>query len=118
MLRAGRVPFFEPGLPEKLDEALASGRLHFTTDFAVAFSNNCAEQAIRMICGAAPLPVVPAAPLVPEAAKAALRDLEGLRETLTEAALRQGIKLAHRTNADFLKEDSFARLPPAALFWV
>ena len=42
---------------------------------------------------------------------------EGLRETLTEAALRQGIKLAHRTNADFLKEDSFTRLPPAALFW-
>ncbi len=33
MLRAGKVPFFEPGLPEKLDEALASGRLHFTTDF-------------------------------------------------------------------------------------
>lgn len=32
-LRAGRIPFFEPGLPEKLDEALASGRLHFTTDF-------------------------------------------------------------------------------------
>ncbi|MET1064902.1 MAG: UDP-glucose/GDP-mannose dehydrogenase family protein, partial [Arthrobacter sp.] len=32
MLRAGRVPFFEPGLPEKLGEALASGRLRFTTD--------------------------------------------------------------------------------------
>ncbi|CAI3803257.1 UDP-glucose dehydrogenase family protein [Pseudarthrobacter sp. MM222] len=32
-LRAGRIPFFEPGLPEQLDEALASGRLHFTTDF-------------------------------------------------------------------------------------
>ena len=42
---------------------------------------------------------------------------EGLRETLTEAALRQGITLAHRTNADFLKEGSFSRLPPAALFW-
>ena len=33
MLCAGCVPFFEPGLPEKLHEALASGRLHFTTDF-------------------------------------------------------------------------------------
>lgn len=30
-LQAGKVPFFEPGLPEKLQEALASGRLHFTT---------------------------------------------------------------------------------------
>ena len=35
-LSAGRVPFFEPGLPEKLQEALASGRLRFTTDFALA----------------------------------------------------------------------------------
>ena len=32
-LNAGRVPFFEPGLPEQLTEALASGRLSFTTDF-------------------------------------------------------------------------------------
>ncbi len=31
-LRAGEVPFYEPGLPEKLQEALASGRLRFTTD--------------------------------------------------------------------------------------
>ncbi|PTT66245.1 UDP-glucose dehydrogenase family protein [Arthrobacter sp. HMWF013] len=31
-LRAGKVPFYEPGLPEKLQEALASGRLKFTTD--------------------------------------------------------------------------------------
>lgn len=35
-LNAGRVPFFEPGLPEKLEEALASGRLRFTTDFGEA----------------------------------------------------------------------------------
>jgi UDPglucose 6-dehydrogenase len=32
-LSAGRVPFFEPGLPEKLKEALASGRLRFGRDF-------------------------------------------------------------------------------------
>jgi UDPglucose 6-dehydrogenase len=31
-LSAGEVPFYEPGLPEKLHEALASGRLRFTTD--------------------------------------------------------------------------------------
>jgi UDPglucose 6-dehydrogenase len=37
-LTAGRVPFFEPGLPEKLREALDSGRLRFTTDFAEAGS--------------------------------------------------------------------------------
>ena len=30
-LRAGKVPFFEPGLPEKLQEALATGRLKFST---------------------------------------------------------------------------------------
>jgi UDPglucose 6-dehydrogenase len=35
-LASGRVPFFEPGLPEKLREALDSGRLRFTTDFAEA----------------------------------------------------------------------------------
>lgn len=33
-LSAGKAPFFEPGLPEVLTEALASGRLTFTTDFA------------------------------------------------------------------------------------
>ncbi|GER22255.1 UDP-glucose 6-dehydrogenase [Zafaria cholistanensis] len=40
-LRAGKVPFFEPGLPEKLDRAMATGRLHFTTDFdeAAAFGD-------------------------------------------------------------------------------
>jgi UDPglucose 6-dehydrogenase len=35
-LQSGRVPFFEPGLTEKLAEALASGRLRFGTDFAEA----------------------------------------------------------------------------------
>lgn len=32
-LANGRVPFFEPGLPEKLREALDSGLLRFTTSF-------------------------------------------------------------------------------------
>lgn len=35
-LAEGRVPFFEPGLAEKLREALDSGRLRFGTDFAEA----------------------------------------------------------------------------------
>ncbi|QNO38631.1 UDP-glucose/GDP-mannose dehydrogenase family protein [Protaetiibacter sp. SSC-01] len=41
LLASGRVPFYEPGLPEKLQDALASGRLRFTTSFdeAAAFGD-------------------------------------------------------------------------------
>jgi UDPglucose 6-dehydrogenase len=35
-LRAGRVPFHEPGLPELIAKHTASGRLRFTTDYAEA----------------------------------------------------------------------------------
>jgi UDPglucose 6-dehydrogenase len=35
-LRAGRPPFFEPGLPEILTSATATGRLRFSTDIADA----------------------------------------------------------------------------------
>jgi UDPglucose 6-dehydrogenase len=35
-LSAGRAPFFEPGLPEVLQRATASGRLRFTTDMTEA----------------------------------------------------------------------------------
>ncbi|MGY4859455.1 UDP-glucose dehydrogenase family protein [Cryobacterium sp. AP23] len=35
-LGEGRTPFFEPGLPEVLTSALASGRLRFSTDIAEA----------------------------------------------------------------------------------
>ena len=35
-LTGGRLPFHEPGLPEALEAATASGRLRFTTDFAEA----------------------------------------------------------------------------------
>ncbi|HJC69494.1 MAG TPA: UDP-glucose 6-dehydrogenase, partial [Candidatus Brachybacterium intestinipullorum] len=35
-LTDGRLPFHEPGLPEALRAATASGRLGFTTDFAEA----------------------------------------------------------------------------------
>jgi UDPglucose 6-dehydrogenase len=33
-LRAGKIPFFEPGLPELLAKHIDSGRLRFTTDYA------------------------------------------------------------------------------------
>jgi UDPglucose 6-dehydrogenase len=35
-LQAGDAPFFEPGLPELLDEAQSTGRIVFTTDFSKA----------------------------------------------------------------------------------
>ncbi|TFC05561.1 UDP-glucose/GDP-mannose dehydrogenase family protein [Cryobacterium adonitolivorans] len=35
-LSAGKTPFFEPGLPEVLTSAMASGRLRFSTDIADA----------------------------------------------------------------------------------
>jgi len=49
-LAEGRVPFFEPGLPEKLREVEATGRLHFTTDFdeAAAFAD------VHFICVGTP----------------------------------------------------------------
>lgn len=49
-LNSGRVPFFEPGLPEKLQEALGSGRLRFTTDYddAAAFGD------VHFICVGTP----------------------------------------------------------------
>ncbi|MGV0388432.1 UDP-glucose dehydrogenase family protein [Corynebacterium sanguinis] len=35
-LKAGKVPFYEPGLPEVLERNIAAGRLNFTTDYARA----------------------------------------------------------------------------------
>lgn len=35
-LQAGKVPFYEPGLPEVLERSLQAGRLAFTTDYAQA----------------------------------------------------------------------------------
>ena len=35
-LSSGTVPFYEPGLPEVLERNLASGRLSFSTDYALA----------------------------------------------------------------------------------
>jgi UDPglucose 6-dehydrogenase len=36
MLQSGEAPFFEPGLPEMLQSAIASGRLTFSSDIADA----------------------------------------------------------------------------------
>ncbi|WP_461471170.1 UDP-glucose dehydrogenase family protein [Microbacterium sp. HJ5] len=49
-LAAGQVPFYEPGLPEKLAEVLQTGRLRFTTDFdeAAAFGD------VHFICVGTP----------------------------------------------------------------
>ena len=38
-LKAGQVPFHEPGVPERLKQALESGRLSFTSDHAIAVGN-------------------------------------------------------------------------------
>ena len=49
MLNSGVVPFFEPGLPEVLQEQLASGRLRFDTDFA-----GVADADVHFICVGTP----------------------------------------------------------------
>jgi len=50
VLQSGTVPFYEPGLDEVLQRALASGRLTFTTSFAAV-----AEQAdIHFVCVGTP----------------------------------------------------------------
>ncbi|MEP7036204.1 MAG: nucleotide sugar dehydrogenase, partial [Actinomycetota bacterium] len=48
-LTAGRPPIFEPGLEELLTRALASGRLHFTTDYA-----DLAGSDVHFICVGTP----------------------------------------------------------------
>lgn len=48
-LQAGRAPFFEPGLPEMLREAQASGRLTFTTDISAA-----ATATLHFVCVGTP----------------------------------------------------------------
>lgn len=48
-LSAGVAPFFEPGLPELLGEAMSSGRLRFSTDMAEA-----AGCAVHFVCVGTP----------------------------------------------------------------
>jgi UDPglucose 6-dehydrogenase len=49
LLKEGRVPFYEPGLEELLQEQLASGRLSFSTDFSAI-----ADADIHFICVGTP----------------------------------------------------------------
>jgi UDPglucose 6-dehydrogenase len=48
-LADGRAPFFEPGLPELLERALATGRLRFTTDYA-----EVADCSVHFVCVGTP----------------------------------------------------------------
>jgi UDPglucose 6-dehydrogenase len=48
-LSRGEAPFFEPGLPELLDEGLATGRLTFTTDSSAA-----AAATVHFVCVGTP----------------------------------------------------------------
>ncbi|MFY0407345.1 UDP-glucose dehydrogenase family protein [Solicola sp. PLA-1-18] len=48
-LSEGRAPFFEPGLPELLTEAMATGRLRFSTDMADA-----AGSRVHFVCVGTP----------------------------------------------------------------
>lgn len=72
-LRTGRVPFFEPGLPEKLEEALASGRLSFTTsmDEVAAFGD------VHFVCVG-----------TPQAVDSAAADLSYVEAAFSELATR------------------------------
>ena len=72
-LAAGHVPFFEPGLPEKLREALDSGRLHFTTDFdrAAEFGD------VHFVCVG-----------TPQAAESHAADLRFVESAFTQLAIR------------------------------
>ena len=59
-LADGRVPFYEPGFPELLQEATATGRLRFTTSFADA----AAHGEVHFLCVGTPQrPDSPAADL-------------------------------------------------------
>lgn len=52
-LEAGGVPFFEPGLPELLDEVTTAGRLTFTTDIEQALDG---AEVVFVCVGTPPLP--------------------------------------------------------------
>src|SRR4051794_10903447 len=53
-LSAGRAPFYEPGLPELLERAGASGRLRFTSEVADVAVPPGAAPAVHFICVGTP----------------------------------------------------------------
>lgn len=48
-LQGGRAPFFEPGLPELLEDGLSAGRLRFSTDMSAA-----ADATVHFVCVGTP----------------------------------------------------------------
>lgn len=72
-LANGRVPFFEPGLPEKLRDALDSGLLRFTTSFdeAAAFGD------VHFVCVG-----------TPQKAGSAAADMQYVESAFSELARR------------------------------
>src|SRR5919206_4030747 len=53
-LSSGRAPFYEPGLPELLDQATGTGRLCFTTDVAEVARVDAEGPAVHFICVGTP----------------------------------------------------------------
>ena len=53
-LQAARAPFFEPGLPELLERAMASGRLTFTTDVSEASTPDASAPTVHFVCVGTP----------------------------------------------------------------
>jgi UDPglucose 6-dehydrogenase len=53
-LSAGRAPFYEPGLPELLEEAMATGDLRFTTDIADVARSDAEGPAVHFVCVGTP----------------------------------------------------------------
>ncbi|WP_460446318.1 UDP-glucose dehydrogenase family protein [Angustibacter aerolatus] len=49
LLAEGKAPFFEPGLPELLERALATGRLRFSTDYS-----ELADRDVHFVCVGTP----------------------------------------------------------------
>lgn len=84
-LASGRVPFYEPGLPEKLREALDSGRLRFTTSFdeAAAFGD------VHFICVGTPQQ--------PGSAAADLRYVDAAFTALAERIDRKALLIGKST---------------------
>src|SRR5690348_13548786 len=52
-LSAGRPPFFEPGLPELLERAMASGRLRFDSDIST-LARESGEPWVHFVCVGTP----------------------------------------------------------------
>ncbi|GGL66176.1 UDP-glucose 6-dehydrogenase [Curtobacterium citreum] len=106
-LAAGDAPFFEPGLPEILGEALASGRIEFTTDTAAVAGSQVHFLAVgtpQGPTGAADLTYVDAA-------------VEALLPHLTAGDLVVGKSTVPVGTAVRLAAQVSAAVPGATLVW-